>query len=736
MWLLKKNVRCYIIGVCILLCMSDGVLAQQPADVRLLLDVSGSMKQNDPSNLRQSSIALLMQLLPEGSKAGVWAFSTDTTPLMPHGVVDAAWKKRATRAASNIDSKGLFTNIGGALEEASFEGSDQYNKSIILLTDGMVDIDKDPDLNKEEWQRISSDVLNDVKAKGFVIHTVSLSDNADKELMEALSLNTDGLAQVAKNADQLLKAFLKTFDAAVPTDQVPLSGNEFAVDSSVEEFTALIFKKASQESATLLISPDSKTYSARKKASFINWYEGDSYDLVTVKRPLEGTWMVNADMDDDSRITIVSNLNLGVEGLPNNVYLGHEQIVTSTLNEDGKPITRSAFLKLMRVKATLKAGNSLNNLKEVWAEDWPTNRAPRAGKFTFTLPKMDQIGFYEVTLLLDGRTFQRSFTHRLTVRQAYSTEIEQTSKENQAHTLTVLSQTPTINTQKTHITLLITDPEGTQTPQDMVMLKEGDWQATVLPTQKGQYLIDINIDEVNKSGNTQTIELEPLTFTSSIEVVEEVVAPESTEELQPKSGTPAWLIYTLIGIGNIILFGGLFFIIKKLFGKKSSDDSDDELALETTPESDSSEVPTKNEKEPANPIEKLNEEDDDDGEPPMEDLNSVDDLDEEPPMEGLTSDEPDNNDIELSEDIDGDASAENSIDNTLRDTDTNPEIDDDDVDADDIDPDEVDIDAIMAQQESAEQDSKEAPEVKSQEEDIDDAINDLLNELEGDDDIK
>ena len=45
-----------------------------PPDVRLVIDVSGSMKQNDPNNLRQPAVELLVQLLPEGSKAGVWTF--------------------------------------------------------------------------------------------------------------------------------------------------------------------------------------------------------------------------------------------------------------------------------------------------------------------------------------------------------------------------------------------------------------------------------------------------------------------------------------------------------------------------------------------------------------------------------------------------------------------------------------------------------------------------------------
>jgi len=768
MWLFKKNIGCCIARLCILLCLSHSVLAQKgaskPADVRLLLDVSGSMKKNDPSNLRQSSIALLMQLLPEGSKAGVWLFSSNTTPLMPHGTVDTAWKKRATQAASNIDSKGLLTNIGGALEDASFEGGDQYNKSIILLTDGMVDIDKDPDINKEEWQRISSDVLDDVKSKGFVIHTVSLSDNADKQLMEALSLNTDGLAQVAKNADQLLKAFLKTFDAAVPTDQVPISGDEFSVDSSVEEFTALIFKKTSQVQPSALVSPDGSMYSAKKKASFINWYEGDNYDLITVKRPLEGTWIIKANLDNDSRVTIVSNLSLGVETLPNNAYLGHKQIVSSTLNEDGKPITRSAFLKLMRVKATLKSGDTLDALTEVWSEDWPLNRAPRGGKFEFQLPAMDNIGFYEITLHLDGRTFQRAFTHRLTVRQAYSTTLEQTSKDTQQHTVTVIPHTPTIDTAKTSVELSITHPSTVETKQPLTLMANGHWQAQVIPDQKGVYALALEVNEMNKSGKQSRITLDSLTFTSTIEPVENAEETPKEEILpEPDSALPMWLIYTLIGVGNLIFFGGLFFVIRKLLGKKDSEsDLDDITGGDTKKNTDDGE-PSVNgaDNEPQSLVVDNNAKDDDDEEPPMEDLSPV-----EEPVE--------NNDIELSEDIENITDNNDTVSNDAQveavsestpevatenpddvstveqpaEADTNSSLEDIDpenssqaseqsgVEPNNVASDEVDIDAIMAQQAEGTLDETPASSSKTQEEDIDDAINDLLNELENDDETK
>ncbi len=50
-----------------------GNVALKP-DLRLLIDVSGSMKESDPDNLRAPALELIVRLLPEGARAGVWTF--------------------------------------------------------------------------------------------------------------------------------------------------------------------------------------------------------------------------------------------------------------------------------------------------------------------------------------------------------------------------------------------------------------------------------------------------------------------------------------------------------------------------------------------------------------------------------------------------------------------------------------------------------------------------------------
>ena len=92
-----------------------------PSDVRVLIDVSGSMKKTDPQNLRKPAVDLIVRLLPDKSRAGIWTFGNDVNMLMPHKPVDENWRKQAAPKANQINSVAMFTNIGKALDEVSFD---------------------------------------------------------------------------------------------------------------------------------------------------------------------------------------------------------------------------------------------------------------------------------------------------------------------------------------------------------------------------------------------------------------------------------------------------------------------------------------------------------------------------------------------------------------------------------------------------------------------------------------
>ena len=64
------------INICflILLLFACNLQAADKSDTRVLIDISGSMKQNDPQNLRGAALRLMVALMPKGNRVGVWTF--------------------------------------------------------------------------------------------------------------------------------------------------------------------------------------------------------------------------------------------------------------------------------------------------------------------------------------------------------------------------------------------------------------------------------------------------------------------------------------------------------------------------------------------------------------------------------------------------------------------------------------------------------------------------------------
>ena len=91
--------------------------AEPVSDVRVLIDVSGSMKQNDPNNLRAPALRMLVGLMPEDAKSGVWTFARFVNMLVPWRDVNDNWRDEAEKDSRQIHSYGLFTNIEQALKK-------------------------------------------------------------------------------------------------------------------------------------------------------------------------------------------------------------------------------------------------------------------------------------------------------------------------------------------------------------------------------------------------------------------------------------------------------------------------------------------------------------------------------------------------------------------------------------------------------------------------------------------
>ncbi|MCG8314897.1 MAG: VWA domain-containing protein [Pseudomonadales bacterium] len=606
--------------------------AEAKPDMRVVIDISGSMKKTDPENLRIPASKLLLNLAQENTQFGVWTFGQYVNMLVPHKPVEPAWRENALNQVELINSVALYTNIGEALEKASLnqlEPDPEWDRTIVLLSDGMVDISKTPAVNQKEQERILSELVPRLKKAGFKIHSVALSEAADTDFLKQIALDTNGNFTLARTADDLMSVFVQASDQVNKPEQVPLDGNQFKIDAAVQEFTALIFRKPGS-SPTLVYTPGGQTLSVRKKPNNVSWFSDSRYDLITVRNPQPGSWRVKADMDPDNRVTVVTDLSLMVSGLPENLIEGEKVTMTTHLSEKGAPVSDSNFLSLMDITFSQETSKGERFAGKLSHDKQGKPKIPEQGVYSAKLGRTLTEGEHLFEVFVDGKTFQRKRTQRVTVHRDVLNVDQGVGQVNgEEHKfLLVKPKAALIDPEQINLLAQIKGPSDEKVIQDAVINDEGQWQIDVpkferagiydvlvkvsgvsangLPFEiiQGPYEIDYtpvglnalpDLDSMAEEFQEETLDIPELD--ESIDEPEVIEEPEETvaetppelliedtrvvEEAVDSAADPVAAVpdeeglnpLVLVGavvLGNLLLIGGGWFIYRKMVSKEQA----------------------------------------------------------------------------------------------------------------------------------------------------------------------
>ena len=599
-------------------------------DIRIVVDVSGSMKKSDPKNLRIPATELLVNLLPQGSKAGIWTFGQYVNMLVPLGSVDEQWKNKARKDVKKINSVAMRTNIGEALLKASvgWEMPDpRYSRSLIILTDGVVDVSANMADNYRARERVLDTILPELRAKNVSINTIALSESADTKLMQNLALGTEGKFYTLLNAEDLIKAFANTFDKVVPLDQVPIKGNEFAIDGSVDEFTALIFTDP-KSPPTYLQTPSGNKIGSAQASKNIKWFHANNYDLITVIKPETGQWHLLADSDLSNRVTVISDLKLEVDSIPVNILSGERVGINMSLLENGKLLNKAPILDIMEIQVFQR---------HIGGQEWsaPLGGASHKGmiepgKFYAKFGKTLIPGEHQFTIQVDGKTFQRQNVQKVTVIEN-PLKVSYGLGPDASHPLfhiTVTDEHSLLLADKTDLLFHISDKRGTKQDITLKRNEKNQWQGDVeafsglgtysytvkvtgltqtmrsvdyeTPVQSLLYDAQGLASAANEPSAQETAKVAPEVDGSAVDKSQQTASDEkgdaaaaSNSESGKESkkddlfsttstGTlVAWLLG--INLALVVLGIGTYKLIRKLRVKKETESDQDENQVETKP---------------------------------------------------------------------------------------------------------------------------------------------------------
>ena len=167
-----------------------------PLDVVLVLDQSGSMKQNDPQRLLVSAASDFVGKLGATDAAGLVLFGSQAKATFPLSSLSQDANRTALlEEIQRIRYSDPRTNIAAGIERGLYElkehGRREATPILIFITDGIVDTGSAAkDAEMREWLRTR--LLPEARERGVKIFGIALAEQADYALIQEMAQVTGG----------------------------------------------------------------------------------------------------------------------------------------------------------------------------------------------------------------------------------------------------------------------------------------------------------------------------------------------------------------------------------------------------------------------------------------------------------------------------------------------------------------------------------------------------------------
>ena len=180
-----------------------------PLALTFVVDVSGSMKENNRLELVKHSLRLLCSQLGANDSLAIVAFSNEArmvlpmTPVVDRGVIEAAIYGLQPNGGTNAEA-GL--RMGYEVSSAAL--SSKATSRVVLLSDGVANI------GQTDQDRINADVKRQ-RDKGIYLNTIGVGmGNHNDHFLEQLANKGDGLCNYIDTAVEAHRALVENFTGA------------------------------------------------------------------------------------------------------------------------------------------------------------------------------------------------------------------------------------------------------------------------------------------------------------------------------------------------------------------------------------------------------------------------------------------------------------------------------------------------------------------------------------------
>jgi len=380
---------------------------QENMTVILIMDNSGSMKNNDPENLRFSGAQVIAGLLDPGDEFGLILFSTQSRILTDGLEIAGSVSLTEMPIFEGLTSSKAdgFTDVNAALQTAAglISATTRKNKKvvIVLLTDGKPEI-------QNPYAEYERDTLDFAGKLGVPVMAIALTQSSQTPFLSELVQVTDGKLVYAEDSSSLIGAFLQVLgdikDRTVIEATKRSSSQTLEVDQSLVPYIdSATFVIAKPETLSVqMLAPDGSEVDAGKLTL-------PASTLITLENLAGGMYAFHPQGKGEMHIWAILRSRLRAQVIsPHNVYpSGRVMPIVVNLLEETTP---GEFTKIIgevdfTAMITTPNGNHIS-LDQFYDDGTHGDETAEDGNYTRMFPDTHQTGGYKINI--QGRKGQVS----------------------------------------------------------------------------------------------------------------------------------------------------------------------------------------------------------------------------------------------------------------------------------------------------------------------------------------
>jgi uncharacterized protein (TIGR03503 family) len=386
-------------------------------------------------------------------------------------------------------------------------------------------------------------------------------------------------------------------------NQIPLFDNRFRIDYEVEEITLVFFRKKGAPSIVLVKPDGSKINVLNADDQGVEWYDDATYDLIKIKKPTAGPWQALGQILPESKIMVLTDIELVVDPLPEHLMAGETIKMTARLTNGGKPIVAKDFSDLLRLDVLFISSNNAEyenfgagvvELTTFTDDGRNFDEKPRDGIFTGEFKLEMKAGQWQPKFIVKTPLYTREVVQEPVIlhKSPISYEVLQATKAEDLHLLTFKVTDPMINPKSVALQGKIKFPNNEVQSFTLGESTEADKKLKIVNYASGTYKVESTLFAQTVNGRDVVVNLREASFVAEAiaapvaEVAPVVDAAGETpvaklaaalpEPPPPEEKPFPWL---LVILSNVVILGGGGFAVwlvatdrslKDVFSKKKN----------------------------------------------------------------------------------------------------------------------------------------------------------------------